>query len=145
LLKAWTEFAQQKAAEKWTQLDAMEEVLKEEQVTISRLNLRTQELLEEAKEAHVKADAHVSACAKLPEDLDWHVGAVSQRELVVVKQEQELQGKEEELTRKLERERSELKSHADDLSAHEATLEAEQECLRETREDLCNRELTITS
>jgi hypothetical protein len=42
-------------------LDAMEQVLKEEKVTIGRLNQRTRELLEETKAAH----AHISTYAKL--------------------------------------------------------------------------------
>jgi hypothetical protein len=45
----------------------------------------------------------------------------------------------------LQCESSELKSHADDLSSREAALEAECECLRKMCEDLCNRELTISS
>jgi hypothetical protein len=42
----------------------MEKVLKEEQVTIGRLNQSTQKLLEKTKEAHAKADAHINACVK---------------------------------------------------------------------------------
>jgi hypothetical protein len=63
----------------------------------------------------------------------------------VRERERELQGKEEEIALKLERESSELKSLAGGLSSHEAALEVEQECLRKTREDLCNCELTISS
>jgi hypothetical protein len=65
MLKAWTKSAQQKAAKKRVQLDAMEEVLKEEQVIIDRLDQRTQVLLEETKESHATVDAYVSAYAKL--------------------------------------------------------------------------------
>jgi hypothetical protein len=136
---------QQKAAVKRAHLDAMEKVLKEEQAIIGQLNQMTQELLKKTKETRAEADARVSACAKLQEDLDWHVGAVSQQELAVPKRELELLEKEEENARKHERESSELKSRADDLSTHEATLEAEQECMRKTCEDLCNREFTISS
>jgi PIN domain nuclease of toxin-antitoxin system len=100
-------------------------VHKEEQVAIDRLDYRTQELLEETKEAHAKADAHVSACAKLQEDLNQRVAIISQWELAVAKRERELQGKEEEITNKLKRKRSKLKSCADNLNAREAALEAE--------------------
>jgi chromosome segregation ATPase len=120
-------------------LDKLDEVLQEEQVTIGRLDQRTRELLREAKEAHV------SACAELQEDLNDRTGVVSQRELKVVKQERELQGKEEEITSKLEREQSELTSRADDISAHEAALETEQEHLRKMHENLYNCELVISS
>jgi hypothetical protein len=65
MLKAWTKSAQQKATKKRVQLDAMEEVLKEEQVIIGRLDQRTQVLLEETKESHATVDAYVSAYAKL--------------------------------------------------------------------------------
>jgi hypothetical protein len=39
----------------------MEEVLKEEHVTISRLNERARELLE----AHATVDVHLSTCSKI--------------------------------------------------------------------------------
>jgi hypothetical protein len=38
MLKAWTKFAQQKAADKRAHLDAVEKVIKQEQVTIGRLD-----------------------------------------------------------------------------------------------------------
>jgi hypothetical protein len=107
----------------------MEEVFKEEQITIGRLDRRTRELQEETKEAHAIADAHISACAKLLEDLDQCVGVVSQWELKVVKREKELQRKEEEITNKIEHERSKLTSHTDDPKARETALEMEQERL----------------
>jgi DNA repair exonuclease SbcCD ATPase subunit len=137
MLKAWTKSVQQKAVEKREYLDKLEEVLKEEQVIIGRLNQRTRELLEQAKEAHAAADAHVSTYAKLQEDLDRCVDVVSQRE-------QELQGKEE-ITGKHEHERNELTSCTDDLSAREATLEMERERLRKMYEDLCSHEFAISS
>jgi hypothetical protein len=46
MLKAWTNSAQQKAVEKSAYMDKVEEVLKEEQVAISRLDQKTQELLQ---------------------------------------------------------------------------------------------------
>jgi hypothetical protein len=85
LLKRRTKFVQQKAVEKRAHLDAMEKVLREEQVAIRRLDQSTQELLEETKAAHAVANAHVSAYAKLLEDFEQRVGVVSQRGLVVVK------------------------------------------------------------
>jgi hypothetical protein len=65
MLKAWTNSAQQKAVEKSAYMDKVEEVLKEEQVAISRLDQKTQELLQQAKEAHATADTCISACVKL--------------------------------------------------------------------------------
>jgi hypothetical protein len=43
----------------------MEEVLREEQVTIGKLDQRTRELLEEAREAHTATNAHVEASTKV--------------------------------------------------------------------------------
>jgi hypothetical protein len=63
----------------------------------------------------------------------------------MAKRERGLQAKEEEVMSKHECERGVLKSCADGFSAPEATLEAKQECLRKTRDDLCNCELTISS
>jgi flagellar biosynthesis/type III secretory pathway chaperone len=77
MLKARTKSTQQTIAEKRAYLDKLEEVLKEEQVTISQLDKKTRDLLQQAKEAHVTADARVSACAKLQEDLDHRAIAVS--------------------------------------------------------------------
>jgi hypothetical protein len=63
--------------DKRAHLDAMEKVLKEEKVTIERLEQSTQELLEKTKETHAEVDARDSAYAKLHEDLEWRVGAIS--------------------------------------------------------------------
>jgi hypothetical protein len=65
MLKTRTRSEKQKVANKRAQMDAMEEVLKVEQVTISWLDQMTRDVLEETRDAHVKADAHVSVCAKL--------------------------------------------------------------------------------
>jgi hypothetical protein len=123
---------QQKVVEQRVQLDAMEEVFKEEHVAIGRLDQKTWEFLEEAKESHVVVDAHISICAKLQEDLNWHVDIISQSELKVAMRDLEQEGKEEEINSKLARKHDELEPRADDLSAHEATLEMEWERLRRT-------------
>jgi hypothetical protein len=66
----------------------MEDLLKQEQVTIGVLEHKAQKLMEDTMEAHAKADARVANCTKLQADLARHVSDVSQRE-------QELQEKEE--------------------------------------------------
>jgi hypothetical protein len=140
---AQTRSKKQKAPVKRAQLEAMEEVLKEEHVAIGKLDQSTRDLLEDTKEAHAKADACFSTYVKLQEDLERCVSTVLLQELAVVKQE--LQEKEEEIVGKLTRERSELESHAADLSAHEAALAMELGHLWKTWEDLCNHELTIST
>jgi hypothetical protein len=130
--------------EKRANLDKLKEVLKKEHVTIDRLNKKTPELLQQAKVAHATADAYISACVELGEDLNRRAKAISQQELEVAKPKQELLGKEEEITGTFECECSELKSHINDLSACEATLKMERGHLRKTREDLCNHEVTIS-
>jgi hypothetical protein len=47
----------------------MEEVLREGQVAIRKPDQRAQELLEEAREAYIAANAHAEASAKVREDL----------------------------------------------------------------------------
>jgi hypothetical protein len=130
--------------DKRAHLDVMEKLLKEEQVTISKLDQETWELLEEAKEGHAKDEAHANASVKLQEDLCRCVDVVTKREQKVAEREREQQKKEEEIINKLECVRSKLTSCTIDLSTREATMEAEHECLRKTREDLCNRQLTIS-
>jgi hypothetical protein len=125
-------------------LDAMEKVLKEEQVTINKLDQLTRVLLEKAQETDDEADQHVNTCARLQEELEWRVSVVSLREVAVVRREQDLQEKEEEIDGKLECEHRELESHFIDLSTCEAVIEAEHERLQKTREDLCNCELSIS-
>jgi hypothetical protein len=137
LLKTWTLASQQQAARKRAHLDTMEEALREEQVTIGKLDQRTRELLEETGEAHVAANTHAEASIKVREDL-------TQREAAISKWEQELQGWEEDISLKLERERSVLKSLADDLRDHEASQGVEQEHLRKMREDLVTHKLSIS-
>jgi hypothetical protein len=65
LLKMWILAAQQQAPRKRAHLDATKEVLREEQVTIGKLDQRTWELLEEAREAHAAANTHAKATTKV--------------------------------------------------------------------------------
>jgi hypothetical protein len=57
-------------------MDTMEKVLKEEQVTIGKLDQLTQDLLEKAEETHAEASQHVNTCARLQEELEWRVSVV---------------------------------------------------------------------
>jgi hypothetical protein len=59
------------------QLDTMEDFLKEEQVIIGVLDQKAKKLLKEMKEAHVEAEAHVAAYAKLQVDLKQPMSDVS--------------------------------------------------------------------
>jgi hypothetical protein len=77
LLKTWTKAEQQKAVDKMAHLDAMEKVLREEEIAIDKLDQSTQELLEKAHEAHVEADKCISTYARLHEDLEQCVSIVS--------------------------------------------------------------------
>jgi predicted nuclease with TOPRIM domain len=72
------------------------------------------------------------------------VSIVSLRDLAVARREQDLQEKEEEINDKLKRERRDLESHSVELCTREAAVEAKHERLQKTREDLCNRELSIS-
>jgi hypothetical protein len=55
----------------------MEDLQKEEQVTIGVLDQKAQKLLKETMEAHAEADARVDACANLQVDLERRVSNVS--------------------------------------------------------------------
>jgi hypothetical protein len=50
-------------------LDAMEDLLKQEQDTIGVLDQKAQKLMEDTMEAHAKAYARVATCTKLQADL----------------------------------------------------------------------------
>jgi polyhydroxyalkanoate synthesis regulator phasin len=55
----------------------MEDLLKEEQVTIGVLDQKAQKHLKETMEAHDEVDARVDDCAKLQADLERLVSDVS--------------------------------------------------------------------
>jgi DNA repair exonuclease SbcCD ATPase subunit len=144
LMKSRTKSEKEKAVKKREHLDAMEDLLKEEQVAIGVLKKKAHKLLKDAKELHAAAKARANTNIKQQEDLNQRVDVVSQREQKKAQREQELQEKEEEIADMLERERDDLMSHDTVLSACETAVEAEDERLRKMCADLLNRELAIS-
>jgi hypothetical protein len=76
-LKSRTKSEKEKAAQRKVQLDEMEDLLKDEQVTIGVLDQKAQKHLKETMEAHDEVDARVDDCAKLQADLERLVSDVS--------------------------------------------------------------------
>jgi hypothetical protein len=114
LLKKRTTSEKEKATERRQQLNKMEVMLKQEEVTISLLDAQAQELMEKAKELYIAAEACSDANIKAQEDLNGQAIAIAQRERMVA--EQELWEMEEEVADMLEHGCSELSSREADLN-----------------------------
>jgi uncharacterized protein (DUF3084 family) len=125
-------------------LDAVEDLLKEDQVTIGVLDQKAQKHLTNTEEIHATAEAHANTNIKLQEDLNRCVATISQRKQEAAEREQGLQEKEEEIVGMLEHVHDNLTSHGVNLDIHETTVETEHERLRKMRVDLLNHELTIS-